>query len=67
MEVAAGIVMILLVFRNSELGLVTSNGGHGHEGIRNYTHFDSSCKDSCNVSMEDKRGVPTGPNPLHKR
>lgn len=30
---------------------------------KNLTSFDSSC----NVTVEDKRGVPTGANPLHHR
>ncbi|XP_031275224.1 uncharacterized protein LOC116133679 [Pistacia vera] len=37
-------------------------------GISNYTQFNSSCNGaSCNVSLDDKRGVPSGSNPLHNR
>lgn len=60
MGVVAVLVVVLLIFANYGLLAVA-------RGISNFTGFDSSCNVSCNGTLEDKRGVPTGANPLHNR
>ncbi|KAJ0096415.1 hypothetical protein Patl1_28450 [Pistacia atlantica] len=56
------VVVILLIFANF---VAAAQDGRG---ISNYTQFNSSCNGaSCNVSLDDKRGVPSGSNPLHNR
>ncbi|WRX09936.1 hypothetical protein QQP08_002423 [Theobroma cacao] len=49
--------------------LILANFGAlaGARGTYNFSQVDSSCKNSCNNTLEDKRGVPTGANPLHNR
>ncbi|KAJ4714658.1 Clavata3/ESR (CLE) [Melia azedarach] len=54
----SAVLLILLIFVN--FGILVA----GASGISNFTQFDSSCN---NVTLEDKRGVPTGANPLHNR
>lgn len=57
----AAVIVILLIFAN--LGAVA-----GSQGFSNFAQFNSSCNGaSCDVSLDDKRGVPTGSNPLHNR
>ncbi|KAK0604325.1 hypothetical protein LWI29_014535 [Acer saccharum] len=53
------VLVIVLIFANF--------GVHVAAAASNFTQFDSSCNNttSCNTSLDDKRGVPTGANPLH--
>ncbi|OMO56361.1 hypothetical protein CCACVL1_26582 [Corchorus capsularis] len=41
--------------------------GAAARGTYNFSQIGSFCKSSCNNTVEDKRGVPTGANPLHNR
>ncbi|XWS29661.1 hypothetical protein CRYUN_Cryun24cG0048900 [Craigia yunnanensis] len=49
--------------------LILANFGAlaGARGLHNFSQIDSFCKNSCNNTLEDKRGIPTGANPLHNR
>ncbi|KAB2055714.1 hypothetical protein ES319_A11G055600v1 [Gossypium barbadense] len=54
-------VVILLILANFGVfaiarGLFTSSH-----------HAVSFCKTSCDNTLDDKRGIPTGANPLHNR
>ncbi|KAL5753209.1 hypothetical protein ACOSP7_023386 [Xanthoceras sorbifolium] len=57
------VLVIVLIFAN--FGVLVGAA----PGISNVTQFDSSCNNttSCNTSLDDKRGVPSGANPLHNR
>lgn len=58
--VLAVLVVLLLVVNHGFLAVA--------RGFSNLPKFDSSRNVSnCNVTLEDKRGVPTGANPLHNR
>ncbi|XVF61425.1 hypothetical protein PTKIN_Ptkin08bG0128300 [Pterospermum kingtungense] len=50
--------------------LILANFGAlaGARGLYNFSPIDSFCKNPCNHNtLEDKRGIPTGANPLHNR
>ena len=50
--------------------LILANFGAlaGARGLHDFSRTDDSlCKNSCNNTLEDKRGIPTGANPLHNR
>ncbi|XVE86947.1 hypothetical protein DITRI_Ditri18aG0076200 [Diplodiscus trichospermus] len=49
--------------------LILANFGAlaGAPGLHRFSHIDSFCKNSCNSTLDDKRGIPTGANPLHNR
>lgn len=53
------VVLSFGVFGTVTCGLISSN----------YTNniVNSSCSSCFNVTAEDKRGIPTGANPLHNR
>jgi hypothetical protein len=55
------VLVALLIFANYGMFLAVARG------ISNFTGFDSSCNVACNVTLEDKRGIPSGANPLHNR
>lgn len=57
------LMILLIIFAN--FGAVLA----GATRVSNFTQFDSSCNTSCNtpLELEDKRGIPTGANPLHNR
>ncbi|CAJ2646002.1 unnamed protein product [Trifolium pratense] len=60
---AFSVLLILLIFCNS--GFLCIAGG-----LLNFTSSASSRKHlsrSSNTELEDKRGVPSGANPLHNR
>lgn len=55
------LMILLIIFAN--FGAVLA----GATRVSNFSQFDSSCNTSCNTPLEDKRGIPTGANPLHNR
>ncbi|OMP01720.1 hypothetical protein COLO4_11638 [Corchorus olitorius] len=55
-------MLILLILAN--FGAFSAAGARG---TYNFSQIGSVCKSSCNNTVEDKRGVPTGANPLHNR
>lgn len=57
---ALAVLVIILVFAN--FGILM-----GAQKLSNFTLFDSSRNVSCNATLDDKRGVPSGANPLHNK
>lgn len=58
---SAILLVVLLIFAKSQSLAVG-------EEISDFSHLDSPCNiTSCNDILEDKRGIPTGANPLHNR
>ncbi|KAG8642766.1 hypothetical protein MANES_12G118802v8 [Manihot esculenta] len=59
---AVAAMMIILVFLN--LGAVAT----AHQEVSNFARlFSTSSNLSSSTTLDDKRGVPTGANPLHNR
>ncbi|GLT46848.1 hypothetical protein SLA2020_205780 [Shorea laevis] len=64
-SVMSGITLLLILFILANLGTLVVVGA---QGLYNSSQLaDSFRKNSCNFTSEDKRGVPTGSNPLHNR
>ncbi|KAG2695994.1 hypothetical protein I3760_07G038100 [Carya illinoinensis] len=59
-HVLAVLVLVLLLVVNHGFLAVA-------RGFSKFSELDSCRNVSCNVTLEDKRGVPTGANPLHNR
>lgn len=56
-------LLILLILAN--FGALACSARTGV--LYNFSPIDSFCKNPCNHTLEDKRGIPTGANPLHNR